>query len=509
MPSASNSSLGQTLAFGAMWMIAARVMFRCIGLVSTVLLARLLVPSDFGVVALAMLIVGMLQTLSAFGFDMALIQNQKATRVHYDTVWTLSLVRGVVTALLMLAVASPIAAFFDEPRLVPVIQVLALAPLLLDSANPGTADFRKHFNFQREFYYLILPKLLSFGVTASCAYLWRNYWALVAGILTYNLLKLIASYLLSGFRPRLCLQAWREVMSFSKWLLVSTIMNMLRKRMSALIVARLAGSHMLGVFTVAYEVSNLATSELVAPIKRALYPGYARISDDGPRLRISFIQAFGVICLVSIPLVTGIALTSTHIVYVMLGDAWLETIPFIEVLALAGMLATCRGHARPVYLALNRPSIGAYLSITEVLLLTAAIVVLYFSVGLIGIAWAAVVVETFMMVCDVVLLRRLLGLRLSEWLREVWRPMAASAVMAGVVLVIQQEIGTPVDTLDHAVLLFASAGIGAASYAVFLLVLWLISARRLDCAERNVWFFLQQRLRRAPDAQAKADPLQT
>lgn len=497
--------LSQKLAFGALWMISARLLFRCIGLISTVLLARLLLPSDFGVVALAMMIVGMLQTLSEFGFDMALIQNQKATRAHYDTVWTLSLFRGLVSAGLMFAAAEPLAAFFDEPRLAAVMHVLALAPILLQAANPATADFRKYFDFRREFYYLILPKFLSFGVTASCAFVWRNYWALVAGILTYHLLKLIASYLLNSFKPRLCLSAWREVMNFSKWLLVSTIMTVARKRMSALVVARLAGSHMLGVFSVAYEVSNLATSELVAPIKRALYPGYARISGDGARLRSSFINAFGVICLISIPLVTGIALTSTQIVQVMLGENWLETIPFIEVLALAGMLATCRGHARPVYLAINRPSIGAYLSLAEVVLLGASIVVLYRALGVIGVAWAAVIVELFMLICDVVLLRWLIGLRLAEWLREVWRPVSASMAMAAVVTALQDALPAPRNTLDHAGVLLASALVGSAVYGIALLALWLASARTRDCAERNVGRFLRQRLKRRV-RQPETDP---
>ena len=131
----ATSGLGRRMAKGAAWTILMRLSIRSIGLVSTVILARLLVPEDFGLIALATLVLGLLEVVAEFGFNLALIQNQTAGRDHYDTAWTLSVLRGVAVALALLALAQPAAAFFGEPRLATVLYVLAFAPAIEGVAN--------------------------------------------------------------------------------------------------------------------------------------------------------------------------------------------------------------------------------------------------------------------------------------------------------------------------------------------------------------------------------------
>src|SRR5688572_26128481 len=111
-------------------MVAARLGDRLIGLVSTIVLARLLVPADFGLVMMAIVIIGALQLLGAFSFDLALIQNHRAGRQHYDTVWTINLLFAVAFGFLVVLLAVPAARFYNEPRLEAVMYVLAVATAL-------------------------------------------------------------------------------------------------------------------------------------------------------------------------------------------------------------------------------------------------------------------------------------------------------------------------------------------------------------------------------------------
>src|SRR5688572_28508821 len=106
------------MARGAAWMVALRFTIRGVGLASTLILARLLVPADFGLVAIATSILGLLEAMSEFSFDTALIRHPDATRRHYDTAWTLSIMRAAATALLLVVLAVPVAGLFEEPRLV-------------------------------------------------------------------------------------------------------------------------------------------------------------------------------------------------------------------------------------------------------------------------------------------------------------------------------------------------------------------------------------------------------
>src|SRR5688572_707114 len=115
----------RAIAKGAAWMVVAKLTERSLGLISTLVLARLLVPADFGLVAMAMSVIALIELATAFGFELALIQRQNPTKEHYDTAWTLNVTLGTSSALVTAALAYPAALFFDEPRLVLVMVALA------------------------------------------------------------------------------------------------------------------------------------------------------------------------------------------------------------------------------------------------------------------------------------------------------------------------------------------------------------------------------------------------
>ena len=126
---APKSSLGSQVAKGALWTVSFRFADRALGLVSTLVLVRLLAPGDFGVVAMAMTLIALIDVITVGEFGSAIIQEPNPTRDYYDTAWTLSAIFGLCAAVLLVAGSLPAAAFFDEPRLVPVICALSVLPL--------------------------------------------------------------------------------------------------------------------------------------------------------------------------------------------------------------------------------------------------------------------------------------------------------------------------------------------------------------------------------------------
>jgi L-fucose isomerase-like protein len=131
------------MAKGAFWTVLLRLTDRSIGMVSTLFLARLLAPADFGLIAMAMSIVAMLEVISTFSFDIALIQNPTAERRHYDTAWTFNVLFGLANACLLLALAGPVATFYAEPRSQNIMMWLALYPALQGFGNIGIVAFQK------------------------------------------------------------------------------------------------------------------------------------------------------------------------------------------------------------------------------------------------------------------------------------------------------------------------------------------------------------------------------
>ena len=167
---------------GIAWMVVARLMDRSIGIVSTLILARLLVPGDFGLVAMATAIAGALELLGAFSFDLALIQKQNAEKRHYNTVWTFNVLFGCCCGALLILLAAPAAAFYRESRLPPVMVVLAASVAIAGFTNVGVVNFRKDLHFRNEFKFLFLKRITTFMVTIGFAFVLKSYWALLIGI---------------------------------------------------------------------------------------------------------------------------------------------------------------------------------------------------------------------------------------------------------------------------------------------------------------------------------------
>ena len=274
--------LKRKMAIGVAWNTLFKVARRGLGLISTLILARLLVPADFGLVALATAIVGAFELMTAFNFEVALIQNQSAERRHYDTAWTFNVLFGVTTGAILTVMAASAASFFAEPRLEDVLYVLAFSFALASFSNIAVVDLQKELRFAEDFRLRAFQHFARFAVTVPLAFWMKSYWALVIGILVGNIVKVASTYWVMPYKPRLTLSARRDLLGFSMWLLANRIMFYLRNRSTELFLGRLAGVQTLGLFTVSFEISNMPTSELVAPINRA---DDAWLLEDGARSR--------------------------------------------------------------------------------------------------------------------------------------------------------------------------------------------------------------------------------
>ena len=162
------------MAKGTGWTVGTQLIIQAIAMLSTMVLARLLVPADFGLVALATALSGALHAISEFSFDLALIQNQSAARREYDTAWTLSICRNAILAGALAAGAGLIASAFGDERLEPVVYWLALGTFFSGFQNIAVVDFRKQLAFHRDLVFMVVGKLGPVVVTVPLAFIWRD-----------------------------------------------------------------------------------------------------------------------------------------------------------------------------------------------------------------------------------------------------------------------------------------------------------------------------------------------
>lgn len=487
MTPAAAPTAGSSIARGAAWMVLFKVLDRSVGLVSTLVLARLLTPADFGLVAMATAVVALVELMSAFGFDVALIQRRDVTRAHYDTAWTFNVILGVGIGVLIAALAIPASEFYREPRLALIMPVLALSSAILGFENVGTVEFRKSMNFRREFRFLLGKRLASFAVTMALAFTLRTYWALVAGIFTGKVLAVIISYAVHAYRPRLSLAASRDLLGFSKWLFLTNMVTFMSNRSGDLILGRTLGAASVGTYSIAFEISTLPSTELVAPLNRAALPGYSQIASDHARLRAAFLSVIGMIALLVVPVGAGLAAVASPAVHLLLGPQWVAAIPLIEVLAVIGTLAALQSNTNQVLFALGKPRLVLLVNGAGVVFLVPLIYFASLHLGLVGTAWAYVAQSavTFPLLHTVFF--RASGIRFAHYLAAVWRPLVGSVLIWGVVTALRTGLEARVGPLVELVVCVAAGG---AVYIAVVLALWLASGRPMG-AEHTVLHMLK------------------
>lgn len=344
-----SDTLARRVAKGALWLLAARWGVRLIGLVSTVLLARLLQPADYGLVGLATLLYSLVQAAGDFSLDMDLIRTGSRDRARYDTVWTLEIGRGFATAVLVVLLAIPAGAILHEPRLLDIAGFIAGIAAVSGFANVGIVEFRSEFAFARECVYTLAVKFASFVVAVPLAFVWRDYRALIAGLVASAVARVVLSFALHPYRPRFSLARFREVFGFSKWLWFSSQLFFVRTRSDELFVANFAGIAALGFYRIARTVAELPTTELITPVLAAIFPGFSKLSGEGKSLSQGYLAVLaGGLCLMA-PLAFGLLVTADLVLHLGFGSQWTAAAPLLRLLAFAGPLELLVGNAYAVF----------------------------------------------------------------------------------------------------------------------------------------------------------------
>jgi lipopolysaccharide exporter len=463
----------QSAARGAVTVIAFRWTDRLIGIASTLILARLLMPQDFGIVAMASLVVALIDTLLDLGVHSALIQNRNAARPEYDTAWTLRLAQNLVAAALIAGPGAVLAAgYFQDDRVTDVLRIMALTIVISGFENIGIVTFQKNMEFGREFRFLFLRRIVGFVVTVALAIWFRSYWAMIVGTLVSRAFGVWLSYRLHDYRPQLSLARLGALWSFSQWVLLRNIGSYGAAQTDKLVVGRREGASPLGAYALADEIAAMPTGELLAPIGRVLFPAFVRAAEEPNELRRVFLLAVGVMALVGLPAGVGLVLVAPLAVPLLLGPQWAAAVPLVQTLALFNALAALTNGCSYLLLAMGHVRALALAAWLQFALLVGLAVLAFPSAGGEGVALIRLAAGG----CGALLLWALV-LRIQRQLRPgdvasaLWRPLLASGMMALALSgwLPSTNIGQPF------VGLVADIAFGALVYVGVLLIAWRLS----------------------------------
>lgn len=326
-------SLARRTLAGAGWIMAWRMAARLLGFVNTLVLARILVPADFGLVAIATAFAGVFESLSQFSVQDALIRRRgDDTRLH-DCAFTIQIGRALVTAVVMALFAPLAVKWFAEPRLMPVVLVLAAATVLNGAENIGTVEFTRNMRFDMFFRILVVPRFLQVAVTVLVAWYTHSYWALLVGIIVQRGTRVALTYVAHPYRPRLSLHGWRELAGFSFWLWAAGMASMVWDRSDTLIVGHYFGPVLLGLYTVGIQIAILPIMEIIAPLASVLLAGFSISQRTGGSATDNALPLAAVLLLPMVPMALLLSSGAAYVLPLLLGGQWVKAGPLVAIAA--------------------------------------------------------------------------------------------------------------------------------------------------------------------------------
>lgn len=325
-------SLARKTVIGTGWMMGWRMVTRLLGVASTLILARLLMPADFGIVAMSSVFSSIVSALSELGIGAALVRHPRRDRSLFDTAWTIQIIRSLLIGLALAGLAPIAAWWFAEPRLMAVVLIMASAYATSGFGNIGVVEFQRDLRFDRQFLVLATPRLVQVTVTVTAALLLRSYWALVIGNVTVITAGIAASYLLHPYRPRLRLAEWREFVHFSVWTWAASIAALVWVRCDWFLLGPVVGPVGIGLYMLALETAILPMTELIAPAGDVLFASFSEAQRRGGAARLAARVATALL-LVTAPVTIALSASASHVVSALLGEKWAAAEPLIAILA--------------------------------------------------------------------------------------------------------------------------------------------------------------------------------
>ena len=303
-------------------------------------LARLLTPSEYGIMAILTIFIAVSNSIVDSGFSNALIRKTDAKRVDYNTVFLFNLVVSGLLYVVLFFAAPAISVFFKEPLLVEVMRVIGWVLVINALGIIPRTLFVKDVNFKTQTKVSLIASISSGVLGIGMAFCGMGVWSLVGQQLSRQLLNTLFLWIYCTWRPiwEFSLQSFRELFGFGSKLLLSGLLDTVFKEIYSLVIGRCYTSAQLGQYTRASQFNQIFSSNLTTVIQRVSYPVLSSIQDESERLREAYRKVIKSTMLISFACMLGLAAVAKPLLIILIGEKWLPAVGFLQIICFSGML---------------------------------------------------------------------------------------------------------------------------------------------------------------------------
>lgn len=322
------------------WSFLESIGLQSVRFVIGIILARLLFPEQFGLIAMLTLFMAVAQSFLDSGFGAALIQKREVTLTDTCSIFYFNIVVGIIAAGILCLVAPWIAAFYNQPILTPLMRALSLIIVINSFGLIQTTLLTKQIDFKTLTKISLIAGIISGIIGVVLALEGFGVWSLVVQQITATLFRTISLWFFSSWRPAMIfsLKPLRKMFGFGSRLLFSDLLNRLFENIYSLVIGKLFSAADLGFFTRARTLEKLPTSTLADMVGRVTFPVFSTIQGDPVRLKRGVKKALTILALINFPLMIGLAVVAHPLVMALLTSKWSECIPYLQLLCVAGLL---------------------------------------------------------------------------------------------------------------------------------------------------------------------------
>lgn len=354
-------TLPQKVVRSSVWVLVSRISTSSLYFLKIIILANILSPYYFGLAGIGLLWIEIINIFTELGFNRSLIQKKDDIEKYINSAWTFLIYRGILLTIISIILAPYISILFRTPEANYLIIILSVSFIIDGFTNINIIRFEKDFEFKKRFVYAGLISFLDFFSTLIFAIILKNAWAIVVGYIIGKITQLFLSFILCKNIPKFTnkIKLVKDLLNYGKWIFLITIFAFIITQGDDIFLGWLLGAEALGLYQMAYKISNLTSTEVSQVLQKISFPTFCKLQDNFNELKIYFnnIQNFSYIIIFFL---SGLILSfSKDFVDLFMGIIWLPMVPALRILALWSIFRVIGGSLSVVFNAIGKPKINA------------------------------------------------------------------------------------------------------------------------------------------------------
>jgi len=364
------SSLKKQTVRGVKWLVGASFLQKALSVGTMVILARILNPSVFGLFALAFVAIDGLGLFKSMGFDSALIQRKDNIEKAANTAFFVIPGLGMLLFLMLNLLAPSIGTFLNSSDVVPVIRVLGLVFVFSCFSKVPISLLQKEMRFAKVAFSETIGSMAYSAIAIFLALSGFGIWSLVSGYLAKTLIVMVAVWYFAKWRPKFIFdkKIALEMFHFGKFLFLGSIIWFLKMNLGTLLVGKLFGVTMLGLYAIAFSISNFCVNQLGGKIYRVTYPAYSKLQDDLNRLKEAFLKVFKYTSMFALPFGIILFLLSKELLLLVYGEKWIGASSILKILSWSGLFNTLNVGILGLFIAYGKPKLDFAITSIQVII---------------------------------------------------------------------------------------------------------------------------------------------